>query len=339
MPISRRCTLSLAASFGLFAMSSARAEGFFRISTGSPASTYYPVGTAIAGVIGAPEGGRSCEEGGGCGVPGLVGLVQSSIGSVANVQAIQAGQTESGFSQADVAWTAYHAEGPFVGKPPADKLRGIASLFDEALHLIAAPGSDIDSVGDLRGRRVAVGSTGSGTAVDAKKVLAAFGLGPADLTMIEIDTVEALRRMRRGEVDAVFLVAGAPAPIVAETMSTLGAKLVPIDGGEIDRLLADDPFLVGTILKAGAYPNSYGTPTVAVRALWLVSADVPEELVHGVTAAFWHPSSLEILRAAHPVMNDLALADARKGMSVPLHPGAAAYYETQGTLGPGRQQD
>lgn len=339
MPISRRRILSLAASFGLLAMPSARAEGFFRISTGSPASTYYPIGTAIAGVIGAPEGGRSCDEGGGCGVPGLVGLVQSSVGSVANVQAVQADQTESGFSQADVAWMAFHAEGPFAGKPPADRLRGIASLFDEALHLIAAPGSDISAVGNLAGKRVAVGSAGSGTAVDAKKLLAAFGLGPAELTMIEIDTVEALRRMRRGEIDAVFLVAGPPAPIVAETMSTLGAKLVPIDGGEVERLVADDPFLRRMVLPAGAYPNSYGTPTVAVRALWLVSAGLPDELVHGVTAAFWHPSSLEILRAAHPAMAGLSIATALDGMVLPLHPGAAAYYEAQGTLGPGRRQD
>uniref|UniRef100_UPI0013572FD2 TAXI family TRAP transporter solute-binding subunit n=1 Tax=Geminicoccus flavidas TaxID=2506407 RepID=UPI0013572FD2 len=198
MSLSRRLLLgSLGAATGSLLVSHyARAASFFRIRTGAPSSTYYPVGTAIAGVIGAPEGGRPCQQGGGCGVEGLVALVQSSRGSVENVEAIESAEVESGFAQADVAWFAANATGPFEGSPPFQKLRGLCSLFDEALHLVTLPGVGIHAIRDLRGMRVAIGSAGSGTAVTVRRVLDAFGLGAEQVTLVEIDAVEALGRMR-----------------------------------------------------------------------------------------------------------------------------------------------
>lgn len=334
MSLSRRLLLGALGSLAGLSLTirPAPAGNFFRIRTGSPSSTYYPIGTAVAGVIGAPEGGRPCRLGGGCGVEGLVALVQSSQGSVENIEAIESGEAESGFCQADIAYFADHAEGPFAGRPAFGKLRGICSLFDEALHLVAMPGSGIAAMRDLRGKRVGIGSAGSGTAVTARRVLEAFGLGGADVALAEIDAVEALGQMRDGALDAMFLVAGAPAEVVSEAISSLGARLVGIDGGAADQLLEDSRFFVPSTIQAGAYVGAYGSPTVAVRALWLVSADVPEELVHGITQAFWHPQSQAFLRNVHPRLIDLKLPHALDGMDLPVHPGARRFYREQGFM-------
>ena len=332
MVLSRRMVLgSLGALAGLSHLPpAARADGFFRIRTGAPSSTYYPVGTAIAGVIGAPEGGRPCSEGGGCGVEGLVALVQSSRGSVENVDAIEGGETESGFAQADIAFYATNAIGPFSKGPAFQKLRGICSLFDEALHLVVGPTSRIARIADLRGKRVAIGSPGSGTAVSVRELLAAFELSGEDVILVEIDAVEALGRMRLGTLEAMFLVAGAPVEVVTEAVTSLDARLVPIDGGPLDRLLHEHPFFRRTTIPAGTYAGAYASPSVALRALWLVSADVPFDLVEGITQAFWHPQSQDFLRNVHPRLADLSLDHALDGMSVPVHPGAAEFYRGQG---------
>jgi TRAP transporter TAXI family solute receptor len=332
MSLSRRQVLgSLGCATALSLMSSAApAASFFRIMTGAPSGTYYPIGTAIAGVIGAPEGGRPCRLGGGCGVEGLVALVQSSKGSVENVETIESAEVESGFCQADIAFFAANAQGPFEGRPPYQKLRGICSLFDEALHLVVTPSSGISAIRDLRGTRVAIGSPGSGTASTVRRLLDAFGLGSGDLTLVEIDAVEALGRMRVGSLEAMFIIAGAPVEVVSEAISSLDAQLVSIDGGPIDRLLKDNPFLTRANIQAGTYAGAYGSPTIAVRALWLVSADVADELVYGITQAFWHPQSQAFLRNVHPRLIDLNLAHALDGMEVPVHPGAAEFYREQG---------
>ncbi|HEX2528752.1 MAG TPA: TAXI family TRAP transporter solute-binding subunit [Geminicoccus sp.] len=332
MFLSRRMVLgSLGAVAGLTHLPSpGQAQGFFRIRTGAPTSTYYPIGTAIAGVIGAPTGGRPCVEGGGCGVEGLVALVQSSRGSVENVDAIESGEVESGFAQADIAYYAANAAGPFANRPAFQKLRGICSLFDEALHLVVAPTSGIARLEDLRGKRVAIGSKGSGTAVSVRELLKAFDLTEKDVLLVEIDAVEALGRMRVGTLEAMFLVAGAPVEVVTEAVTSLDAQLVRIDGGPLDRLLDNHPFFRRTTIPAGTYAGTYASPTVALRALWLVSADVPGDLVRGITAAFWHPQSQAFLRDVHPRLADLSLEHALDSMNVPVHPGAAEFYRAEG---------
>ena len=331
MSLSRRLVLGSLGVAGLgWSATSARAAGFFRIMTGAPSGTYYPIGTAIAAVIGSPAGGRPCSLGGGCGVEGLTALVQSSKGSVENVEAIEAGNTESGFAQADITFFAANAEGPFEDRPPFQKLRGICSLYEEALHLVVTPASHIQSVRDLRGKSVAIGSPGSGTALTVGRILDAFELDATKVNLVEIDAVEALGRMRDGTLDAFFLIAGAPTEVVAEAVYSLDAQLVRVDGGPIDRMLEKSRFLTRTFIQAGSYAGAYGGPTIGVMALWLVSADVPDELVHGITQAFWHPQSQAFLRNVHPRLIDLDLKRALDGMQVAVHPGAAQFYREQG---------
>jgi len=142
-------------------------QKFFRIGTGGTAGTYYPIGGIIANSI----SGNSPH-----GVPGLVASAVASNGSVANINAIASGASESGFSQSDVAYWAYTGTGLYEGRGKVEDLRLIATLFPETLHIVARADSGIKSVKDLKGKRVSIDEPGSGTIVDSRLVLASFGL-------------------------------------------------------------------------------------------------------------------------------------------------------------------
>jgi hypothetical protein len=146
-------------------------QSFFRIGTGGTAGTYYPIGGLIANAISAT---------GENGVEGLVATAVSSNGSVANINAIQSGASESGFSQSDVAYWAHSGTGLYDGKPKVEDLRLIATLYPETLHIVARADAGIKSVADLKGKRVSLDEPGSGTIVDARLVLAAYGLSEKD---------------------------------------------------------------------------------------------------------------------------------------------------------------
>jgi uncharacterized protein len=149
---------------------------FFRIATGGTAGTYFPIGGLIANAISNPPGSRTCSDGGSCGVPGLVATAVASNGSVANVSAIASGSAQSGFTQSDVAYWAYNASGIYDGRPKVDVLRAIANLYPESFHLVARKGAGIKTIKDLNGKRISLDEPGSGTLVDARLILAAYGL-------------------------------------------------------------------------------------------------------------------------------------------------------------------
>ncbi len=135
---------------------------YFTIGTAGVGGTYFPLAGTIANSISNPPRSRGCDEGGSCGVPGLVAVAQSSHGSVSNVSAIASGGLNSGFSQADVAYWAYSGTGTFEGREPMRDLRVIAALYPEHVHLIASRSSGIASVKDLKGKRVSLDKTDSG---------------------------------------------------------------------------------------------------------------------------------------------------------------------------------
>ena len=160
---SRRTLLtSLAVAATLALPLAAQAQQFFRIGTGGTAGTYYPVGGMIANAVSVP--GK------------IVATAQASNGSVANVNGIAGGAMESGFSQADVATWAQTGTGLFEGKPHVPGLRLIANLYPESVHVVVKKGSGIKSVADLKGKRVALDEPGSGTLVNARAILAAYGI-------------------------------------------------------------------------------------------------------------------------------------------------------------------
>jgi TRAP transporter TAXI family solute receptor len=304
---------------------------YLRIATGGVAGTYYPIGSLIAGLLSRPPGARLCEEAGGCGVPNLILVVEASKGSVANVEAIAAGRVESGFAQSDVAYGAFSGTGVFAGSPPVQSLRALASLYLESVHLVATPDSGITGVPGLRGKRASLDVEGSGTLVDALLILAGFGLAPGDLQVVHASPVRSLELMSAGELDAMFIVAGYPAAIVNEAVQQVSAGLVPIAGEQAEALLAEHRFLSVADIPGGVYPGiGTATPTLGVAALWVVDAALDDELVFEITRALWHPQTLTQLAEGHPKGAEITLANALRGVAIPLHPGAARFYREQG---------
>lgn len=326
--------LSLSFSFLAGTLLTGRAQEieFFRIGTGSTSGTYFPIGGLIAAAMSNPPGSRTCGEGGSCGVSGLIAVAQSTNGSVANVRAIQAGEIESGFSQSDVAYWAYNGLQEFAAVGPSGKLRAIANLYPESLHLVVSESASVFSPNQLKGKRISLDREGSGTRVDSLLVLEAYGLKESDMEALALPPGVAADRLVLGEIDGFFLVAGTPAEAVLQLASTSRIGLVPISGAPAEKLLETYPFFSRDFISPGTYPNVGAVETLSVGAQWLVSSDVSEELVYQLTKALWHENTKRLLGGGHPKGALIRIETALAGLSVPLHSGAERYYREVGVL-------
>lgn len=305
---------------------------FFRIGTASTSGTYFPIGGIIANAISNPPGSRSCEQGGSCGVPGLIAVVQSTDGSVDNVEQIGAGALDSGFVQADVAYWAYHGTGLFADRGPIGNLRAIANLYPEAMHVVVRQGAGVQEIADLKGKRVSLDREGSGTRVDALLIFEAYGLTPDDVEEVAVTAGDAADMMRAGELDAFFFVAGTPANAIVGLAEEVPVALLPVSGEPAERLRERYPFFAATSVSAGTYMNVAATPTVSVGAQWIVDAGLPEETVYRIARALWHPNTRHLLDNGHPKGRLITLETALDGLGIPLHPGARRYYSEAGVL-------
>jgi hypothetical protein len=301
----------------------AQSPAFFRIGTGGTAGTYYPIGGLIANAISGTSGG---------GVAGLVATAVASNGSVANINAIQGGSAESGFSQSDVAYWAYTGTGLYEGKGKVGDLRLIATLYPETIHLVARKDSGIKSVADLKGKRVSLDEPGSGTLVDARIVLAAYGLSESDVEAEYMKPGPAGDRLRDGALDAYFFVGGYPAGAVSELATASGISLVPISGPEVDKLLGEYRFFAKDKVPADTYAGVGETETISVAAQWVTSAKQPDDLVYNIVKAMWSDATRKALDAGHAKGKLITLQNATTGLGIPLHPGAERFYKEAGVL-------
>ena len=313
---------------------SARAQQmkFFRIGTGGTAGTYYPLAGVIANAISNPPGSRPCDQGGSCGVPGLVATAVASNGSVANVNAINGGSMESGFAQSDVAYWAWTGTGIYEGKPKVERLRVIANLYPESFHLVARKGSGFKSVADLRGKRVSLDEPGSGTLVDARLVLAAFGMTDKDIRAEYLKPHQSADKLKDGALDAFVSVTGYPQGAIAELAATSGIELVPVEGPGVDKLLAQHAFFARDEIPSDAYKGVAGVKTISVNAQWVTSTRQPDDLVYEITRALWNDNTRKLLDGGHAKGKAVQLKTALTGVGVPLHPGAEKFYKEKGLV-------
>ncbi len=305
---------------------------FFTIGTGGTAYTYYPVGGVIANAISNPPGSRACSEGGSCGVEGLIASAVSSRGSVDNINAVLSGLRNSGFAQSDVAYWAYTGTGTMEGKKPATELRTIAALFEEHIHLVALADSGINSVADLKGKRVSLDEPGSGTYVDAKLILEANGLTADDLEAEALKGNAASEALRNGKIDAFFTVAGYPTGSLVELASAEKIKLVAIDGKAAEALTSKYGFFSQSAIPANTYEGVDKVSTVSVGAQWYTSASQSEELIYNITKALWNEKSRKLLDVGHAKGKTITAETALNGVGVPLHEGAKRFYKEAGLL-------
>ena len=313
-------------------LASSQEMKFFRIGTGGTGGTYYPIGGLIANAISNPPGSSECDKGGSCGVPGLVAIAQSSNGSVANINAISSGTLESGFAQSDVAYWAYTGTGIYADKGKVEGLRAIANLYPESIHLVARKGAGIKTPADLKGKRVSLDEPGSGTLVDARIILEAYGLSEKDIQADYIKPTPAIDKIKDNQLDAFFIVGSFANGGVGGLASSAGAELGQIEGAAAQAMMEHYALFAPDVIPAGTDEGIGETKTISVGAQWVVGAKVDEALVYEITKATWNANSRKLLDSGHAKGKSITLETALNGVGIPLHAGAERFYKEAGVL-------
>ena len=239
---------------------------------------------------------------------------------------------QSALVQSDIAYWAYSGTGIYQGRPPATTLRVIARLYPESVQLVASKKSGIASIRDLRGKRVSLDEENSGTQVDAKLILNAYGLSETDFKPRYIPAPRFVDNMKDGSIDALFRVVGWPGKGIADLAETVGIVLVPIDGPEAAKLVNQYKYFELGEIPDNAYAGVKGVKTLNVKALWLTTTNQPDDLIYKITAALWSPSARSLLDSGHAKGRLIQLEDAVKALAIPFHPGAERFYREQKLL-------
>ncbi|MFK7993983.1 MAG: TAXI family TRAP transporter solute-binding subunit [Granulosicoccus sp.] len=319
----------------LVGVANAQSPTFFRIGTGGAGGTYFPIGGTIANGISSPPGARACEDGGQCGVPGLIAIAQSTTASVFNNAAVQNGELEAGMAAADVTRSMFLGEGKFEGKAHP-KLRVVANLYPEDLHLVLPKGSSIDSLADLEGKRVGIAQAGSGTQVAVLQMLEAWGITRDNIEEAELNNSQSAERLADGQIDAYFYAAGWPVAAMVQLASTKGMNLHSFSEDDLKKINDIIPAYIPSKIPGGVYEGvDSDILTPAVSALLVVSSDLEDELVHGITEALWNDNTRKLLDNGHAKGKQITAETALDGviaLGVPLHSGAERFYKEAGLL-------
>ncbi|WP_041077248.1 TAXI family TRAP transporter solute-binding subunit [Thermotoga caldifontis] len=291
-----------------------QAATFLTIGTGGTAGTYYPLGAAMADIWNKN-------------IKGMNAMVQSTGASVANINLLKSKEVDVIFVQNDVAYYAYN--GVELFKEPFLQLRGLATLYPETVQIVALADRGINSVYDLKGKRVAVGAAGSGTEVNARQILAAAGITYKDITVQYLSFAEAANNLKDGNIDAAFVTAGHPTAAIVDLAAVRKIVLVPIAEEIIKALQKDYPFYVKIVVPAGTYKGvDTDVVTVAVKAMLAVREEMPEDLAYQLLKTMY--ANQKRLIEAHAKGELIIPETGKEGMSIPLHPGAEKFFKEMG---------
>jgi hypothetical protein len=317
-------TLSLLGGAVALALTSTAAvaqEKFITIGTGGQTGVYYVVGQSICRLVnrGTAEHGLSCTA-------------PSTGGSVANINAIKAGDQDMGVAQSDQQYYALNGERDFEGGA-VENLRAVFSVHPEPFTIVARADSGIETFEDLAGKRVNIGNPGSGQRATMDVVMEAKGMTADDLSLAsELKATEQAQALCDNKIDAFVYQVGHPNGSIQEAFSSCDAHFVSVTGPEIDQLIADNPFYAAATIPASLYEGiDTDTETFGVRATFVSSTDVPNDVVYQVTKAVF--DNFDRFKGLHPAFANLTQEEMiSAGLSAPLHDGAKQYYEEQGWL-------
>ncbi|MCY4006499.1 MAG: TAXI family TRAP transporter solute-binding subunit [Rhodobacteraceae bacterium] len=301
--------------------STAMAQEFVSIGTGGVTGVYYPTGGAICRLV-----NKSRKE------HGIRCAVESTGGSVYNINTIKAGELEFGVAQSDWQHHAYHGTSRFADNP-FPGIRSVFSVHPEPFTLVVRGDSGIAGFEDLRGKRVNIGNPGSGQRATMEVVMDAFGINAGDLALAtEYKGSEMAAQLCDGNIDAMIYTIGHPAAAIKEATTTCDAKLVSVTGEPIDRLVADNPFYRKATIPGGMYAGTdTDTETFGVGATFVTSESISDEAVYIVAKSVME--NIDDFRQLHPAFANLKIEEmVQDGLSAPLHPGAARAYRELGLI-------
>lgn len=293
---------------------------FITIGTGGVTGTYYPTGGAICKMVNKlkKETGIRCS-------------VESTGGSVYNVNTIQAGELDFGIAQSDTVFQAYNGEGKFAGKAITE-LRSAIAIYPELLAFVVNKESGIKTLADIKGKKVNVDVPGSGTRMTTEIVLDAVGIKMSDLALVnELKSTEGPTMLQDNKIDGYFGVFGHPTANIKDAASSTDIDLVPVDGPAIDALIAKYPYYAKGIISGTFYQGvTNDVPSIGVKAVLVTSDKVSEKVVYTVVKTILN--NFGEFKALHPAYKTITKKSLLDGLSVPQHPGAIKAFKEDGLL-------
>ncbi|MCI8341721.1 MAG: TAXI family TRAP transporter solute-binding subunit [Firmicutes bacterium] len=294
---------------------SSNSSSNIKMATGGTSGTYYAFGGVVAQVVGEAAG--------------ISFDVQSTGASKANIGLVADGEVDVAIVQNDVMDYAYNGTDLFDGEK-TDNFRAMAAMYAEVCQVVANPSAGIETVADLKGKRVSVGDAGSGVEFNAKQILAAYGITFDDIQVQNLSFGDSANAMKDNKIDAFFCTAGAPTTAVMELSSTNEIKILNVDGAEADALIKEYPFYTAFDIPKDSYGTDEDIKTVAVKATFIVNPDLSEDTVYNMTKAIFEGKA--DIEAGHVKGAEIDTAYAVEGVSVPFHPGAEKYFKEVGAL-------
>ena len=314
-------SFALAAAMAVAAAPS-MAEEFVSIGTGGVTGVYYPTGGAICRMM-----AKTRSE------HGIRCAVESTGGSVYNVNAVRSGELEFGVAQSDVQYKAVHGEGSLADAGPNPDLRSVFSIHPEPFTVVARADAGITNFEDLQGKRVNVGNPGSGQRDTMEVVMNAMGWTMDSFALAsELQAAEQSQALCDNDIDAMVYTVGHPSGSIQEATTACDAVLVNVTGEAIDGLVAANPYYRTATIPGGMYRgNDADTATFGVGATLVTSAAVSEETVYQLVKAVFE--DIDGFRGLHPAFANLDPKQmANDGLSAPLHPGAERYFREAGLI-------
>ncbi len=295
---------------------------FVTIGTGGITGVYYPTGGAIANMVNAKKDQY-----------GIRATVEATGGSVFNINGVLGGDLEFGIAQSDRQYQAYNGLSEWKDKGAQKDLRSVFSIYPEQITLLAAVDAKIETVADLKGKRVNLGDPGSGNRQNAIDVLEAAGVNyEKDLKAESVKASEAAALLQDDKIDAYFYTVGHPNGSFKEaTAGTRKAKFIPITA--VDDLLKKTPYYAKSFIPYELYPtaeNKANIDTIGVQATLITSAKVPDEVVYAITKEVF--DRLEDFKKLHPAYTYITKESMLQGLPAPIHPGAMKYFKEVGLI-------
>ena len=316
---------------------------FLQIGTGPSDGPYFAWGGRLAAVVSRPPDTGRCEPGGPCGVDGVLAVVKSSSGSVANVRAVATRHIQSALVQSLVLKQARLGTGPFRGEKPIRSLRAIANIRAENIYLVAGRGASIVTPADLVGKRLALGVKGSSTESVGLVLLQGYGIARKNVEITYAEPEDAADLLLRNQLDAFIYVASNSSPFLTNLANRGVIDIIPIAGDKAAAILKSHPELTSTHVSGGTYRFVPAIDTLAVGVVWVCDESADDRLVHSLTEALFYPGNRDLLPMTQtsiygPVKrNDKKFAEVRRELMqqatdhlpIPLHHGAAEFYRQE----------
>ncbi len=295
---------------------------FVTIGTGGVTGVYYPTGGAISRMV-----NKKAK------IYNMKATVESTGGSVFNINAVLNGDLEFGIAQSDRQFQAVNGMKEWDGKPQK-KLRAVFSIHPESITLIASDESGINSLADMKGKRIGIGNPGSGQLGNSRDALSLVGLDEKkDIQAEYIKAVEAASALQDERIDAFFYTVGHPNGSIKEaTAGRIKVHIVEIP--DVTSLVAKYPYYAKAMIPMKFYPNATNkgeqAATFGVKATLVTSSDISDDIVYAITKEVF--DNIEAFKKLHPAYSVLTKKNMLEGLSAPLHPGAVKYYKEAGLM-------